>query len=222
MRLIRTVAAVGVLGAATVVVPSASIGHAQESSEFCNTVNLPDFDGMFTSGGFDTVQGRAGETIIARAGPPTRGTPTATTLWINGVVVASDGFPAVVSFTLPADGQYGAIWAVDAGGVVTWDVSCVHCTLTGTPKGDVLVGTEGADVICALGGGDVIDGRGGNDIVLGGDGGDSIRGGGGEDQLFGERGGDAINGRDRSPGDAVFGGPGGDALAGDAGDSLTQ
>lgn len=150
------------------------------------------------------------------------GTPTATTLWINGVAVASDGFPAVVSFTLPADGQYGAIWAVDAGGVVTWDVSCVQCTLTGTPKGDVLVGTEGADVICALGGGDVIDGRGGNDIVLGGDGGDSIRGGDGEDQLFGESGADAINARDRSPGDAVFGGAGGDALGGDPGDSLTQ
>ena len=134
------------------------------------------------------------------------GTPTATTLWINGVAVASDGFPAVVSFTLPADGQYGAIWAVDAGGVVTWDVSCVQCTLTGTPKGDVLVGTEGAVVICALGG----------------DGGDSIRGGDGADQLFGERGADAINARDRSPGDAVFGGAGGDALGGDPGDSLTQ
>lgn len=226
MRLIRAVVAVGVLGAWAAVAPSAGIGHAAPaSSSFCNTVNLPDFDGLFTSGGFDGENGRAGETIIARAAPPTRGVPTATTLYINGAVVASGGIPAVVSYTLPADGRYGAIWAVDAGGEVTWDVSCTPaptCTITGSSARDVLIGTDGADVICGLGNRDVIDGGGGNDIVLGGAGADSIRGGGGQDQLFGENGADSIDGRDGTPGDVVAGGNGQDSVVGDPGDTVTQ
>lgn len=226
MRLIRAVAAVGVLGAWATVAPPAGIGHAAPaSSAFCNTVNLPEFDGLYTSGGFDVENGRAGETIIATAAAPTRGAPTATTLYINGAVVASAGFPAVVQYTLPADGRYSPIWAVDGFAEVTWDVSCTPtpaCTITGSSGRDVLIGTDGADVICGLGNRDVIDGGGGNDIVLGGAGADTIRGGGGQDQLFGENGADSIDGRDGTPGDVVAGGNGQDTVVGDPGDTVTQ
>jgi len=226
MRLIRAVVAVGVFGTWAAVAPSAGIGHAAPaSSAFCSTANLPDFDGLFTSGGFDLENGRAGETILVRATAPTRGAPTTTTLYINGAVVASGGFPAVVSYTLPADGRYGAIWAVDGGAEVTWNVSCAPppaCTITGSSGRDVLMGTNGADVICGLGNRDVIDGGGGNDIVLGGAGADTIRGGAGQDQLFGENGADSIDGRDGTPGDVVVGGNGQDSVVGDPGDTVTQ
>jgi predicted extracellular nuclease len=48
------------------------------------------------------------------------------------------------------------------------------CTISGTPRRDVLIGTGGDDVICGLGGDDVLLGRGGADVLIGGEGRDVL------------------------------------------------
>ncbi len=69
-----------------------------------------------------------------------------------------------------------------AGSLVAAPMSVAHaqgapgCTITGTPRAEVLVGTAGADVICGLGGNDQLDGRGGNDALFGGAGDDVLIG----------------------------------------------
>jgi len=225
-RLAGCLAAAVILGVSGVVAGTAPQASAQQAlSEGCTTLNDPLLDSAYSGAGPGPRQYLAGEVITVSAGEPTSaGTPTATQLRVNQVVVASGGFPATLSYTVPADGTYTVNWfAIVAN--ATWNVSCTPplvCTITGTAKGDGLVGTAGPDVICGLGGGDSIDGRGGNDIVFGGDGGDSIVGGPGQDQLFGEAGGDSIDARDGAPGDVVIGGVGGDSMVGDPGDSLTQ
>ncbi|HEX6130594.1 MAG TPA: hypothetical protein VF044_02630, partial [Actinomycetota bacterium] len=55
------------------------------------------------------------------------------------------------------------------------------CTITGTPRADVLVGTAAADVVCGLAGSDTILGLAGNDTLLGGPGADMLLGGAGND-----------------------------------------
>ena len=124
MRVIRTVAIVGLVSAIATVAPTAGSGHAQEPSPMCDLVNDPSFDQVFNGAGFAPQQGFAGEMITVSTGPPTVGTtPTATELQVNGAVVASGGLPATLSYTLPADGQYAVVWRVNAGGA-TWNVSC--------------------------------------------------------------------------------------------------
>jgi Ca2+-binding RTX toxin-like protein len=111
------------------------------------------------------------------------------------------------------------------------------CTITGTPRNDVLLGTRRRDVICGLGGrdriaggkgNDVIHGDGGADVLKGGDGADRVSGGGGNDRLAGGRGRDRLSGdggddvlRGHSGRDRLEGGRGRDRLFGNAGpDSL--
>jgi Ca2+-binding RTX toxin-like protein len=90
-----------------------------------------------------------------------------------------------------------------------------RCTITGTPRNDVLVGTRGNDVICGLGGNDRIDGGDGNDVIFGGSGNDRIRGGRGRDVLRGGLGADVISGGRGS--DRLYGQPGNDILKGQSG-----
>lgn len=89
------------------------------------------------------------------------------------------------------------------------------CTMTGTPRNDVLRGTNGDDVICGLGGNDVIYGFGGDDTLIGGNGNDTLHGGAGSDTLRGDAGNDALvgNGGD----DSLAGGVGNDRLDGQVG-----
>jgi hypothetical protein len=108
------------------------------------------------------------------------------------------------------------------------------CTITGTPRNDVLRGTNGADVICGLGGNDIIYGLGGDDVLIGGAGNDTLYGGAGNDSLRGDAGNDTLYGgagndslrggagNDRLDGqighDTIVGEAGADVLVGDAGD----
>jgi triacylglycerol lipase len=93
------------------------------------------------------------------------------------------------------------------------------CTITGTPRNDVLRGTPRDDVICAGSGNDVVRGEGGDDEVRGGPGNDTLRGDAGADDLLGEGGNDAINSSDGVRGnDSTDGGAGTDACGGDFGD----
>ena len=86
----------------------------------------------------------------------------------------------------------------------------VKCTITGTPRNDVLRGTSRDDVICGLGGNDRILGLGGNDTLIGGPGRDTLDGGIGHDLLLGGDGNDSLTG-----------GAGNDLLSGEDGvDSL--
>jgi hypothetical protein len=89
------------------------------------------------------------------------------------------------------------------------------CTITGTPRNDVLRGTNNADVICGLGGNDVIHGFGGDDTLIGGVGNDTLHGGAGNDSLRGDAGNDTLvgNGGD----DSLSGGNGNDRLDGQVG-----
>ena len=224
-RLAGCLAAAAILGVSGVVAGTAPQASAQQAlSAGCTGLNSPSFDGLFGGASLGTLQYLAGEVITVSAGEPSVGPPPATRLFVNSVLVASGGFPATLSYTVPADGPYAVSWNVNLGGP-TWNVSCTPplvCTITGTANGDALIGTAGPDVICGLGGGDSIDALGGNDIVFGGAGGDSIRGGPGLDQLLGEGDSDSIDARDGVPGDIVIGGAGSDSLAGDPGDSVTQ
>jgi hypothetical protein len=91
-----------------------------------------------------------------------------------------------------------------------------ECTITGTPKADVLRGTAGSDVICGFEGNDTIFGRGGNDEVFAGPGSDRVSGGGGSDSVEGGPGKDSMAGD--AGGDFLDGGTGPDALSGGTGD----
>ncbi len=155
MRLIRTVAAVGLLAAAATVTPTVGTGHAQALSPLCFDLNLnnPLRDGFYTLGVTPTMvsQGFAGETIIFSAGPPTRGTPTRTELRINNVLVASGGFPATLSYTLPTDGFHQPQWSVNTEVAATWSVSCTPASPDGDGDGvpdanDACAGTVLPDV----------------------------------------------------------------------------
>jgi len=135
-----------------VVAGTAPQASAQQAlSPGCTTLNSPNLDVVYTSTAFPPQQFLAGEVITVSAGEPTfGGAPTATRLVVNGVEVASGGFPATLSHTVPADGSYAVAWSVGSG-LATWNVSCTPpppvCTITGTAKGDALVGTAGPDVI---------------------------------------------------------------------------
>ena len=95
------------------------------------------------------------------------------------------------------------------------------CTITGTPRNDILRGTPGRDVICTGAGNDVAQGGGGNDDVYGGAGNDVLRGDAGSDRLFGEGGNDSLNTSDGvRANDRADGGEGSDACSGDPGDAL--
>ncbi|MGH3090651.1 MAG: choice-of-anchor Q domain-containing protein, partial [Rubrobacteraceae bacterium] len=105
------------------------------------------------------------------------------------------------------------------------DEAPARCTITGTPRGDILEGTPRRDVICGLGGNDIIKGFGGSDIVRGGPGNDILHGGSGNDTLVGGPGRDILRGgdgddrldsRDGAKGnDLANGGPGRDRCAAD-------
>ena len=64
----------------------------------------------------------AGEVITVRTGEPAGGGgPEDTFLFINNDVVSSSAsFPASLSYTVPADGEYSVKWEV-INGAVTWD-----------------------------------------------------------------------------------------------------
>lgn len=95
--------------------------------------------------------------------------------------------------------------------------STPRCTISGTPRADVLVGTSGNDVICGGAGNDTIRGGAGNDTIFGGTGNDRVSGGDGRDTLRGEAGNDALSG---GPGrDSLNSGPGNDSCAFDSGDA---
>jgi hypothetical protein len=96
-----------------------------------------------------------------------------------------------------------------------------ECTITGTPRNDVLRGTPGRDVICAGAGNDVLRGGDGDDVLLGGEGNDVVAGGRGADRMYGEGANDSLAAADGTPGnDHADGGPGADACSGDRGDEL--
>jgi hypothetical protein len=122
----------------------------------------------------------------------------------------------------PGEGmQLGFVLRTGGGGSqeLTYDFELLigeGCTLTGTPRADVLVGTEGDDVICGLGGADVIRGLGGNDTIYGGGGNDVIEGGDGADTIYGGKGNDEISAGDDASNDMVEGGPGNDTIYGPA------
>lgn len=63
--------------------------------------------------------------------------------------------------------------------------STPRCTISGTPRADVLVGTRGHDVICGGGGNDTIFGGAGHDREYGGAGNDTLRSEAGNDSLEG-------------------------------------
>jgi len=91
------------------------------------------------------------------------------------------------------------------------------CTISGTPRADVLVGTSGNDVICGGGGNDTIRGGGGNDTIFGGAGHDRVSGGAGNDTLRGEAGNDSlVGGAGR---DSLTSGAGNDSCAVDSADT---
>jgi hypothetical protein len=87
-----------------------------------------------------------------------------------------------------------------------------ECTITGTPRADLLRGTPGDDVICGLGGNDVIRGGGGDDLLIGGAGRDRVTGGAGDDALNGSAGRDQLVG---GPGADTCAVAGGDVASGD-------
>jgi Ca2+-binding RTX toxin-like protein len=89
------------------------------------------------------------------------------------------------------------------------------CTISGTPRHDVLRGTAHRDVICARGGDDVVRARGARDRVLGGGGDDTIEAQGGADSALGGGGSDVIAGG--LGGDYIEGGPDGDYIEGGPG-----
>lgn len=91
-----------------------------------------------------------------------------------------------------------------------WFVEALPCTVTGTPKADVLEGTSGDDVICARGGDDEVTAGLGNDVVRAGLGTDRVRTGSGRDRLLGARGSDRLTGGDGR--DRLRGGSGTDTL----------
>ena len=115
-----------VVGALCVVAGTASQGSAGTVlSEGCNALNDPDLDGQYQ--GANTVgQFLAGEEITVSAGEPVEGPAPFTRLLINAVDGVSGGFPATLSYTVPADGSYSVEWFVifATTGNATWMVSC--------------------------------------------------------------------------------------------------
>jgi hypothetical protein len=99
--------------------------------------------------------------------------------------------------------------------VIAPPAGAAGCTITGTPRADVLRGTVADDVICGLGGDDTIISGAGDDILRGGQGADELVGGSGIDELVGAAGEDLLKG---GPGDDVLkGGPAADVLNGGLG-----
>ena len=92
------------------------------------------------------------------------------------------------------------------------------CTITGTPRNDVLRGTNGADVICGLAGNDIIFGLGGNDTIVAGDGNDTVDAGNGHDRVDGGSGNDRLSGSIGN--DTLIGSNGNDVIEGGAGDDV--
>ncbi len=136
----------------------------------------------------------------------------------GAATVAQDsGERAVVEFAAPSAGGtvsfgYEVCDALGhcASGQVSVMVGTADCTITGTPRGDVLRGTPGDDVICGLGGSDTIWGLGGDDVIVAGRGGDTVRGGDGDDIIWGGAGADVLHGE--AGGDWLWGGGGADRL----------
>ena len=67
-------------------------------------------------------------------------------------------------------------------------VQAIACTISGTPRDDVLTGTSGNDVICGSAGADLINGGAGDDVLIGNGGNDKLLGKAGADALFGGKG----------------------------------
>jgi Ca2+-binding RTX toxin-like protein len=88
------------------------------------------------------------------------------------------------------------------------------CTITGTPRSDVLAGTRRSDVICANDGNDRVKARAGDDVVHSDGGSDIIKGGKGDDTLYAGKDDDRLISVDGVAGnDAVFGRGGFDVCA---------
>ena len=129
------------------------------------------------------------------------------------------GRGGLAAFVVAALGVAGCPMGVPAA-----TAAAPACTITGTPRADVLSGSAGADVICGLGGNDQLAGRGGNDVLFGGAGDDVLFGGDGRDLLRGGPGDDVMQGGAGDDGlqggvgdDTVGGGPGVDRLRGSGG-----
>lgn len=101
---------------------------------------------------------------------------------------------AALALAAPASASPSTSRSAEAPPPASADVVKPECTITGTPRRDILTGTPGDDVICGLGGNDVIRGLGGNDLLIGGAGRDQIFGGAGDDALTGGRGADRLTG----------------------------
>ena len=131
-RLAGCLAAAVILGVSGVVAGTAPQASAQQAlSAGCTTLNDPLLDSAYAGAGPGPRQFLAGEVITVSAGEPTSaGTPTATQLRVNQVVVASGGFPATLSYTVPADGTYTVDWSADRGEChlerVVHSATCLH------------------------------------------------------------------------------------------------
>ncbi|MEP1125112.1 MAG: Calx-beta domain-containing protein [Ilumatobacter sp.] len=127
--------------------------------------------------------------------------------------VTADGSGRVSrTVTLPADTAPGS-HTITLEGIAPDGTSrlVVHeievgrpCTITGSPRADLIVGTNGSDVICSGNGDDIVFALGGDDLVFGGAGSDILLGGVGDDHV------DGGTGRD-----LVVGGAGRDTLIGE-------
>ena len=124
-RLAGCLASAAILGVSGVVAGTAPQASAQQAlSAGCTNLDAPFVDGFYGGASLGTRQYLAGEVITVSAGEPTvGGPPTATRLVVNSVLVASGGFPATLSYTVPADGPYAVAWGVNLG-AATWNVSC--------------------------------------------------------------------------------------------------
>ena len=154
MRTIRFVVAVALLSAGAAALP-AGTGRAHEAavppippplSFGCSSLNSPFLDQTYFESIITDVQFFAGETASFRVGPPTgTGTaPTESQLLVNGAVVASAGFPAALSYEVPADGIYTIEWLVGPNPdpdriehVGTWRVTCGPPGIGSSDGGDL-------------------------------------------------------------------------------------
>jgi glucose/arabinose dehydrogenase len=107
---------------------------------------------------------------------------------------------------------------VTGAGPRTYTVTYTPCTISGTPRDDVLDGTPGNDVICSLGGVDTLNGGGGDDTLRSGQGADMLSGGDGSDTMRSGQGDDMLSGD--AGNDLLRAGGGDDELVGDEGDDL--
>ena len=130
----RCVVAASALGVVGVVAGTAATASAQVGgpSQGCNTFNDPTWNNFLGQSGSLGVSMafHAGETITVRVGEPTAdATPTASELYFDigpagsNKVVDAGGFPATLTYTMPADGNHNGGFRLDTG-QATWNLSC--------------------------------------------------------------------------------------------------